>query len=86
MTIAPGTRLGPYDILSPLGASGMGEVWRARDPWVGREVAGPEFVLLSEATCPPKLQRRRKDLLSFLEITARPSSHKVLWRTGRSSE
>ncbi|MGH9444052.1 MAG: protein kinase domain-containing protein [Thermoanaerobaculia bacterium] len=39
MTLAPGTRLGPYEILSPLGAGGMGEVYRARDTKLDREIA-----------------------------------------------
>src|SRR5262245_16626649 len=39
MALAAGTKLGPYELLAPIGAGGMGEVYRARDTRLGRDVA-----------------------------------------------
>jgi serine/threonine protein kinase len=39
MSLDPGTRLGPYEILSPIGAGGMGEVYKAKDTRLERTVA-----------------------------------------------
>src|SRR5262249_39821337 len=56
MTLAPGSKLGVYEILPPLGAGGMGEVYRARDARLSREIAIK--VLPAEvATDPGRRQR-----------------------------
>ncbi len=39
MSLGPGTRVGHYEVVAPVGAGGMGEVYRARDPRIGRDVA-----------------------------------------------
>jgi len=56
MTIAAGSRLGPYEILSPLGAGGMGEVYRARDTRLDRTVAIK--VLSSHLSSSPEVRQR----------------------------
>jgi eukaryotic-like serine/threonine-protein kinase len=56
MALTLGTRLGPYEIQSPLGAGGMGEVYRARDTRLGRDVAIK--VLPSHLSSNPDLKAR----------------------------
>lgn len=56
MTLTAGTRLGPYEILAPLGAGGMGEVYRAKDTRLGRDVAIK--VLPARFSSSPELRER----------------------------
>jgi eukaryotic-like serine/threonine-protein kinase len=56
MALTPGTKLGPYEILSPLGAGGMGEVYRAKDTRLDRTVAIK--VLPSHLSSDPELKQR----------------------------
>ncbi len=65
MTIGAGQRLGPYEVLAPLGAGGMGEVYRARDTRLGRDVAIK--VLLPAARSDPERSAR-------FELEARATS------------
>jgi eukaryotic-like serine/threonine-protein kinase len=60
MSLTPGTRLGAYEIVGPLGAGGMGEVYRARDTRLGRDVA---IKVLSDAftTDPERLARFERE-------------------------
>ena len=54
--LAPGIELGPYTILAPLGSGGMGEVYRARDTRLSRDVAIK--VILAESARDPERVRR----------------------------
>jgi serine/threonine protein kinase len=54
MSIVHGSHLGPYEILAPLGAGGIGEIYRARDTKLDRGVA-PKVVVLVLGPWPPGL-------------------------------
>src|SRR6266487_2228707 len=60
MSVSSGTRLGPYQILAPLGAGGMGEVYRARDVKLARDVA-LKVLPESFAADPERLARFRRE-------------------------
>ncbi len=56
MALTSGTKLGPYEIQSPIGAGGMGEVYRARDTRLNRDVA-IKILPASFSADPDRLQR-----------------------------
>jgi eukaryotic-like serine/threonine-protein kinase len=67
LTLEPGVRLGPYEILAPLGAGGMGEVYRARDTNLGRDVA-IKALPSAFASDPERLARFRREAQTLASL------------------
>src|SRR5262245_65997870 len=67
MSLSAGARIGPYEIVAPLGAGGMGEVYRARDSKLEREVAIKILpdALASDADRVARFEREAKTLASL---------------------
>jgi len=61
MPLSPGTHLGPYEILAPIGAGGMGEVYRGRDPRLNRDVA----IKVSAAQFSERLEREARSIAAL---------------------
>ena len=61
MALSAGTKLGPYEILAPIGAGGMGEVYRARDPRLNRVVA----IKVSAAQFSERFEREAKTIAAL---------------------
>jgi serine/threonine protein kinase len=70
MPLAPGTRLGSYEILTQIGAGGMGEVWKARDTRLDRIVAIKQ---LKQVTL--FLSRNTPLAIGFARLTRASISH-----------
>src|SRR5437773_2024755 len=68
MTLAAGSRLGPYEIVAPLGAGGMGEVYRARDPRLNRDVA-IKVLSAQLAADPTGLARFEREAMSVAKLS-----------------
>jgi eukaryotic-like serine/threonine-protein kinase len=81
MALTPGTRLGPYEILAAIGAGGLGEVYRARDAKLGRDVA-IKVVPEAFARNPERMARfeREAKVLASLDSSGWRPVASFLWR------
>ena len=76
MALEPGTRLGPYEVLAPIGAGGMGEVYKASDTRLNRTVAikvlPAAFSANPELKAPPGRSQENSCVLSRFHLSIRP--------------
>ena len=84
MALAPGNRLGPYEILAPLGSGGMGEVYRARDTKLGREVA-LKILPADLATDPERLARFEREARTLAALNHPHIAQVYGFEEGRAS-
>ena len=77
MALASGTRLGPYEITAPIGAGGMGEVYRATDTKLKRDLAVK--VLPSHVAADPERRARFQREAEVLAPQNHPDVASVLW-------
>ena len=68
MALTAGTRIGPYEILASLGAGGMGEVYRARDPRLDRSVA-VKVLTSSRGATPEELERFQREARAIARVS-----------------
>ena len=80
MPLSPGARLGPYEVIAPIGAGGMGEVFRARDTRLGRDVA---LKILPDAFArePDRVARFEREARSLASLNHPNIAH--VYDTGR---
>jgi len=83
MSLPPGTKLGPYEILAPIGAGGMGEVYRARDTRLGRDVAIK--VLPEHLSANPEIRARFEREAKTVSSLNHPNIC-ILYDVGREGE
>ena len=78
MPIAPGARLGPYEIVAPVGAGGMGEVYRARDTRLDRTVA-IKVLAAAAADDPEFRQRFKREARAISQLNHPTSARCTTW-------
>ena len=71
MPLQPGDKLGPYEIIAPIGKGGMGDVWKARDPRLNRIVA---IKLLTGSSANDSIRKLMPSRRSIIPIFAKSTT------------
>jgi serine/threonine protein kinase len=79
MSPLTGAKLGPYEIVAPIGAGGMGEVYRARDPRLGRDVA----IKVSHERFSKRFEREARAIAGISRELVVSEMRSRMWRSSR---